>query len=176
MVIFNEFDAFRQVYGPNPNLLKSTRYAAVSASHTPNLVSENRQPIVNMKRKAHLDMWNNRSLKKAEPRLYALIATFLSLMVPDEDPTTTEQPWSKTVDLSKVGTYFGYDAMLTMGTGVNPDIMLDTEKRYLPAASMHVSWRAITVCVTSFFFSRIRLKCLRRPPSSPSSICGIWTK
>lgn len=148
MVIFNELDSFKQIYGPNPNLVKSTRYAAVSASHTPNLVSDNHQPTVNMKRKAHLDMWNNRSLKEAEPRLHALIATFLSLMNPGgDDATAASNTWSKMVNLSELGTYFGYDTMLTMGTGENPNIMLSPDKQWMPGASLYVSWRAITVRV-----------------------------
>jgi hypothetical protein len=155
MVIFNELDSFKQIYGPNPNLVKTTRYAAVSASHTPNLVSDNHQPTVNMKRKAHLDMWNNRSLKAAEPRLHALIATFLSLMYPGGEATAAPNTWSKTVNLSELGTNFGYDTMLSMGTGENPNIMLSPDKQWMPGASLHVSWRAITVRIVPL------------PPESP---------
>jgi hypothetical protein len=148
MIVFNEYESFKQIYAPNPNLVKSTRYAAVSASHTPNLVSSNHQPTVNLKRKAHLDMWNNRSLQKAEPRLHALIDTFLSLMAPsgDHDAAATEKDtWGSTINLSELGTRFGFDAMLSMGTGENPNVMLSPDKYWMPAASLHVSWRAITV-------------------------------
>jgi hypothetical protein len=42
MLIFNDYEAFEQIYDPNPQLVKSSyRYAAVSASHTPNLAAEN---------------------------------------------------------------------------------------------------------------------------------------
>jgi hypothetical protein len=151
MLIFNDYDAFKQIYGPNPNLIKSSRYAAVSASHTPNLVTDNDQHRVNMKRKAHLNMWNNRSLKKAEPRLHALIATFLSIMMSGKDSAVDKDSWSKTFNLTELGTYFGYDTTISMATGENPDLMLHHEQRWLPSASVLVSWRALTVRNTAVY-------------------------
>ena len=177
MIVFNEHEYFKQVYAPNPNLVKSTRYAAVSASHTPNLVSSNHQPTVNMKRKAHLDMWNNRSLKKAEPRLHDLIDTLLSLMAPGGDEKTSTDSWSPTIDLSELGTRFGFDAMLSMGTGENPNVMLSPDKYWMPAASLHVSWRAITVRLLFPPHGRPsleqKLTSRDRLLSSPSSTNGI---
>jgi hypothetical protein len=147
MLIFNDYEAFEQIYGPNPQLVKSSyRYAAVSASHTPNLVTENDPHKANMKRKAHLDMWNNRSLKLAEPRLHALIDTFVSTMTSDgEDSSKDEKLWSKTVNLTEVGTSFGFDIMMSMVLGDSPNLMTEPEKRWMPEASKLVSWRALTV-------------------------------
>lgn len=148
MLVFNDYDAFKQIYGPNPQLLKSSRYAAVSASHTPNSVTDNDKQSVRLKRKAHLDMWNNRSLKLAEPRLHALIATFLSTMTASSGNSAKDSStdsWSKTFDLTELGTSFGFDATLSMVTGESPNLMLSPEKRWLPATSVLVSWRGLTV-------------------------------
>jgi hypothetical protein len=155
MLIFNDYETFEQIYGPNPQLVKdSYRYAAVSASHTPNLVTENDPHKANMKRKAHLDMWNNRSLKVAEPRLHALLDT-------------------------ELGTSFGFDIMMSMVTGESPNLMTDPEKRWMPDASKHVSWRALTVSSVVVRISAIKPgtnhDSKRRLPSNPSCICGIWT-
>jgi hypothetical protein len=103
MLIFNDYEAVEQIYGPNPQLVKNSyRYAAVSASHTPNLVTENDPHKANMKRKAHLDMWNNRSLKVAEPRLHALLDTFVSTLTSTdwEDPPANAASWGKTINLT----------------------------------------------------------------------------
>jgi hypothetical protein len=149
MLIFNDYEAFEQIYGPNPQLVKdSYRYAAVSASHTPNLVTENDPHKANMKRKAHLDMWNNRSLKVAEPRLHALLDTLVSTLTsPKEKDSSAEdvKSWGKTVNLTELGTSFGFDIMMSMVTGESPNLMTDPEKRWMPDASKHVSWRALTV-------------------------------
>jgi len=150
MLIYNDYDAFKQIYGPNPRLLKSSRYAAVSASHTANLVTENDPHKATLKRKAYLDMFNNRSLKGAEPRLHALIATFLSIMMPSShgmSAAVDSDSWSETFDLTEVGTWFGYDVTISMGTGQDPGLMSSPERRYLPATSVLVSWRALTVSI-----------------------------
>lgn len=117
MIVFNEYESFKQICVPNPNPVKTTRYAAVNASHTPNLVSSNHQPTVKMKRKTHLDMRNSRNLQKAEPRFHALISTFLSLMAPGSgsDATAATDSWSPAIDLSDLGKRFGFDTLLSMG-------------------------------------------------------------
>jgi hypothetical protein len=183
MLIFNDYETFEQIYGPNPQLVKdSYRYAAVSASHTPNLVTENDPHKANMKRKAHLDMWNNRSLKVAEPRLHALLDTFVSTLTsPNGDDPAAEdvKSWGKTVNLTELGTSFGFDIMMSMVTGESPNLMTDPEKRWMPDASKHVSWRALTVSSVVVRISAIKPgtnhDSKRRLPSNPSCICGIWT-
>jgi len=183
MVIFNDYDAYKQIYGPNPQLLKSPRYAAVSASHTPNSVTDNDKQRVKLKRKAHLDMWNNRTLKLAEPRLHALIATFLNMMMATSldgksAAVNATDSWSETFDLSQLGTYFGYDVTLSMVTGESPNLMLSPEKRWLPEASVLVSWRGLTVRAIVAFRHLLILVLTRccRPHSNQSCIFGNWTK
>jgi hypothetical protein len=181
MLIFNGYEAVEQIYGPNQQLVKdSYRYAAVSASHTPNLVTENDPHKANMKRKAHLDMWNNRSLKVAEPRLHALLDTFVSTLTSTNggDSSADSDSWSRTVNLTELGTSFGFDIMMSMVTGESPNLMTEPEKRWMPEASKHVSWRALTVG-EAIVYSNLDVgtdgasPC--RPYSNPSCIFGIWT-
>lgn len=94
-------------------------------------------------------MWNYRNLKETEPRLHALIETCHSILEAGCDLDVNkkhEAAWSKTHDLSEIGTYFGFDTMISMGTGHNPNLMQSSEYRFLPDASLIVSWRALTVC------------------------------
>lgn len=101
-----------------------------------------------------MDMWNYRNLKETEPRLHSLIDTFHSIMDTENGYVTDardQNTWSETQDLSQTGTYFGFDTMISMGTGHNPNLMLSPEHRYLPDASAIVSIRALAVSCSSAY-------------------------
>jgi hypothetical protein len=98
VLVSNDYEA-----GPRANL-QPRLPARVSASHTPDLVIENDPRKANMKRKAQLDMWNNRRLKIAEPRLHALIDTFLSAVTSHGDEIAADT--KSAVDLTELDTSF----------------------------------------------------------------------
>lgn len=129
-------------------MTKSKRYAAVSASRTPNLLATpGMKHTVAMKRKAYLSMWNDRNLQQIEPRLHDMITKFLDGLPRDDasDGALSEKGWSQDVNLQTACEPFGFDATMVATIGVDPELTAHPERRWMLQAASMAAWRASTV-------------------------------
>ena len=129
-------------------MTKSKRYAAVSASRTPNLLAT---PVMNhtvaMKRRAYLSMWNDRSLQQIEPGLNVMMSKLLDDFSMGAQITDAmgEKNWSTDVDLHKACEPFGFDATMTATLGKDPGLTESVDKRWMLQAASMAAWRASVV-------------------------------
>jgi len=177
MLNYNSVSAYQEIYSANSNMTKSKRYAAVSASRTPNLLATavttpRAQHTVAMKRKAYQQMWNDRSLQQVEPRLQEMMSSFLQTL----GGSPGLDGWSVDVDLQKACEPFGFDATMVATLSVDPQISSYPKRRWMLQAASMAAWQASVVWSSRFCVSKTRLtySCCR-PPSSPSSISGVST-
>lgn len=146
MVNYNTVSAYQEIYGANSNMTKSRRYAAVSASRTPNLLATAAttpwtRHTVTMKRKAYSQMWNDQALQQIEPRLHEMICSFLTILNTSGGPGR----WSADVDLQKACEPFGFDATMVATIGVDPQISSSPGRRWMLQAASMAAWRASVV-------------------------------
>ncbi|TLD07950.1 cytochrome P450 monooxygenase [Venturia nashicola] len=143
MVVFNEDAAFRQLYGPKANVTKSPdRYAATSASRNPNTVSAIHKHDVDVKRRAHAQMWSHANLKQVEPKILPRISTFLDIIGLDErgaSPAASE--WGAPQDMNWRSIHLVMDITTDLTYSVSAETQTSESNRWIPHAFIVASWR-----------------------------------
>lgn len=146
----NGAEAFQQIYGSHANVTKDPeRYAATSASRSPNTVSAVHKDDWAPKRKAHSQMWSEQNLKRIQPRILDKISTFLDLLGPTPEDHSGKSDghmtWSAARDLNWMSIYLIMDITTDTTYSVSPDVQTSQPHRWLPNAFIVASWRGLTV-------------------------------
>jgi hypothetical protein len=137
LVAFSNPSAFQEIFGSHGNVRKNELYAANSASRSPNTITASDHSMVSLKRKPHLRMWSERSLKQLEPRVLSKISTFKSILV--ETQCDSAASWGSIQDMASVCSH------LTLSQ--NADLQHSDKFRWILSAMKIATWRASTVRV-----------------------------
>ena len=147
MIVFNEYESFKQIYAPNPQPREkhSLRRRQRQPHPKPSLL----EPPADREHEVENPLGYVEQPQPAESRAaFACFDLDVSvahgarrwkrrdsrdrLLEPCDRPFRSGQ----TVRLRHLGQH---------GEGENQNIMLSPDKHWMPAASLHVSWRAVTV-------------------------------